>query len=73
MTTEAVLLLALFAFLLFGAFMGENGPRAVFNRSGPRLGARIEKHLATGQGFKVDGAKAPTWERPESAPDAGTF
>lgn len=73
MTTEAVLLLGLFVFLLLGAFIGDSGPRAVFNRSGPRLGARIEQHLATGQGFTLDGAKVPSWQRPDAAPPAGAF
>lgn len=73
MTTEAVLLLGLFAFLLLGAFMGPSGPRNVFNSSGPRLGARLEQHISTGQGFQVQGARVPTWERPETNEPAGTF
>lgn len=73
MTTEAVLLLGLFAFLLLGAFMGENGPRSVFNKSGPRLGARLEQHISTGQGFQRNGNRQPAWTRPAGNEPAGTF
>ena len=51
MTTELVILLSLFAFILFGAVMGENGPKATFFKASPMLGARIEKQIETGRGF----------------------
>ncbi len=73
MTTEAVLLLGLFAFLLLGAFLGDSGPRNVFNSSGPRLGARLERHISTGQGFLTKGARAPAWTKPDANEPAGTF
>jgi len=72
MTTEAVLLLGLFAFLILGVFLGDSGPRAVFNRSGPMLGARIEAQLATGQDFLVRGQRNQ-WVKPEGDGPQGTF
>ena len=52
MTTELVLLLSIFAFLIMGAFLGDMGPMATFKKSGPRLGARIERNISTGNGFR---------------------
>lgn len=55
MTTELVLLLSIFAFVLLGAFVGEgSGPGYAFLTGGPHLGARIEMHLATGHGFPTE-------------------
>ena len=69
MTTELVLLLALFAFIVGGAFFGEKGPIQVFGRSGPRLGARIERHISVGREFKANG-QVNQWLRPDgAAPD----
>ncbi|MGE0632997.1 MAG: hypothetical protein AB7O96_11350 [Pseudobdellovibrionaceae bacterium] len=53
MTLEYILLFSIFVLMLFGIFW--NGPRESFVKSGPRLGARIEKNLVTGAGFQVDG------------------
>ncbi len=63
MTTEAVLILGLFVFILLGIFLGDSGPRAVFARSGPRLGARIETHITIGNRFLQNGAENK-WETP---------
>jgi hypothetical protein len=73
-TTEAVLLLCLIAFLLFGAMFSDKGPVSVFKRSGPRLAARVEQNLATGYQFKKasDGA-AIHWERPSNGAPDGKF
>jgi hypothetical protein len=63
MTVEYVLLLSLFVFLVMGALVGT--PMNTFEKAGPRLGARVEKHLATGNGFgTVNGSStAPLkWE-----------
>jgi hypothetical protein len=69
MTTELVLLLALFAFILAGGFFGEKGPFKVFEKSGPRLGARLEQQITIGRGFKQDGT-VRAWQRPDvAAPD----
>jgi hypothetical protein len=68
MTTELVLLLSIFAFLIFGAFMGDLGPIATFRKSGPKLGARIERNISTGDGFRdslADG-KGISWKGPQS-------
>ncbi len=49
MTVEYILLLSLFVFLAMGALV--SGPQKSFTNAGPRLGARVEKHLITGDGF----------------------
>ena len=71
MTTELVLLLGLFVFLVGTTLFGEKGPFAMFRKSGPRLGARIERNLTTGREFaKVKGGAYLRWEKPEgAAPD----
>lgn len=61
MTTELLLLLIVFVYIIMGAFIGDSGIEATFKRAGPRLGARVERHLETGAGF--EGA----WEAPEKA------
>ena len=71
MTTELVLLLGLFAFIVGGIFFGEKGPMQVFKRSGPRLGARIERHISIGREFKIKGAQYNQWQAPETAPPDG--
>jgi hypothetical protein len=63
MTTEFILLLGLYAFILLGVFMGENGPKATFTKSAPRLAARIEKNLSTGLNFiPKDTAGTSQWQ-----------
>lgn len=65
MTLESVLLMAVWAFILLGVFFGDLGPREVFRRSGPRLGARIEKNIAVGYRFKdADSGKSIDWVAP---------
>ncbi len=56
MTTELVLILGLYAFILMGVFFGDMGPIATFNKSAPRLAARIERNVTTGRGFKQNEA-----------------
>lgn len=51
MTTELVLILGLYAFILMGVFFGDMGPIATFNKSAPRLAARIERNVTIGKGF----------------------
>lgn len=51
MTTELVLLLGLFVFLLFGIMTGEGSPEDIFSQSAPRLAARVERDLAVGSTF----------------------
>lgn len=52
MTTEFVLLLGLYAFILLGAFLGDRGPMATFRSSGPRFAAKVERNITTGRGFQ---------------------
>ena len=65
MVTELVLLLALWAFILLGVFMGENGPWGTFRSSGPRLAARVERNVSVGFSF-YDRTKNSnvTWSAP---------
>ncbi len=62
MSTEYVLLLGIYGFVLLGAFVGDKGPGATFQEAGPRLGARVERNIATGRGFK-DGRTGRTMIR----------
>ena len=53
MTTELVLLVAVYALILMGVFFNKDiGPMATFKKSGPRLGAKIERDIAIGSQFK---------------------
>lgn len=70
MTLEVTLLASMFALILGGAFFGDNGPLRVFQSSGPRLGARLEKHIATGRGFTVKG-QANQWNMPPTRAPTG--
>ena len=60
MTVEYVLMLAAFALLLMGSIM--NGPVTAFSNTGPKLAARIERHLVTGDGFHP-GGQLVQWEQ----------
>jgi hypothetical protein len=51
-TTEFILLLGLYAFILLGAFLGEKGPVATFKSAGPRLAAKVEKDISIGKDWK---------------------
>ncbi len=62
MTTELVLLLGLFAFILLGVLTST--PKETFFQSGPRLGARIERQIIIGEQFKVKG-QTLNWAAPE--------
>lgn len=73
MVTELVLLLGLFAFIVGPVFFGDHGPMKVFQRSGPRLAARIERHVSIGREFKVKGGQYNQWQAPDSAPPDGTL
>ncbi len=63
MTVEYVLLLSLFVFLVMGSLV--NGPQKSFQNAAPKLGARVEKHLITGDGFGQSSGNGVTplrWE-----------
>lgn len=68
MTTELVLLLSLFAFLLLGPLIGDSGPGSTFSKSAPRLGARIEKELMTGMRFTPKRSRN-LWQAPPGGGD----
>jgi hypothetical protein len=53
MTTELVVLLAIFVFVTLTAFFGPNGPIQVYKNSGPKLAARIENQISSGTSFSV--------------------
>jgi len=66
-TTEFVLLLGIYSFLVLGAFLGDLGPVATFKKSAPRLAARIERNISVGDGFRQPSAsngKAVRWMSP---------
>ena len=56
MTTELVLLLTIFMFVVIGIF---KTPTKTFEEAGPRLGIRIEKQIETGQGFNKKSLETP--------------
>lgn len=60
MTIEYILLLSLFVFIVMGTFM--KAPKESFLNSGPRLGARVEKQLSTGDGFNYGPKGKLQWE-----------
>jgi hypothetical protein len=72
MTTELVLLLGLFVFILGGTFLGERGPRQVFEEAAPRLGARVEQNIAIGHRFRFREGQAIQWERPNGPAPTGS-
>jgi hypothetical protein len=61
-TVEVILLLCIFVFTLFGVLT--QGPTNSFLKSGPRLGARVERQLITGDGFIAEGTAKNQWKRP---------
>lgn len=72
MTTELVLLLGLFVFILGGAFLGDKGPRKVFEEAAPKLGARVEQHIVIGHRFPFENGKKVNWKKPDGAPPLGS-
>ena len=61
MTAELVLLLAVYAMFIIALFLDpEHGAVHTFKDNLPRLSARIEKHVVTGNDF----AKEMQWEKP---------
>ena len=65
MTVELVLLMSLYAFIVMGVFLGDFGPIETFKKSAPRLGAKIERNLSTGWGFrKATDKDKVNWVKP---------
>jgi hypothetical protein len=61
MTIEYVLLIVCFFMIGLKSFF--SAPREAFRDYGPVLGARVEKHLATGHGFRDESGKAFQWNQ----------
>jgi hypothetical protein len=59
-TIEYILLLVAIFGVSLKFFIG--APRDAFQKSGPRLAARVEKHIATGTGFVAGDKGAFKWE-----------
>jgi len=66
MTVELVLLVGIYGFLIIGAFLGDLGPIETFKNSAPRLAARVERNISTGDGFRnsKDGLGV-NWVKPD--------
>jgi hypothetical protein len=66
-TTELILILGLYAFILLGTFLGDRGPIATFKQSAPRLAAKIEKDISIGKNFNdaARGGPSVTWQDPD--------
>lgn len=64
MTVELVLLLGIYVFIVLGAFLGDLGPIETFKKSAPRLAARIERNISTGDGFRVSKDQGVNWIPP---------
>lgn len=58
MTIEYILLLSVF--VLFVMKVSFFGPYNAFKNAAPKLGARVEKHMITGERFSSDGKKPAT-------------
>ncbi len=63
MTIEYVLLLICVFAIGMKAFV--SAPKAAFKEGAPRLGARIEKQIATGEGFRMNGQRVNWTSEPE--------
>ncbi len=62
MTTELILLLAIYFLLIVGVFVGDLGPIQTFHRSAPRLAAQIERDISIGHAFQSeDVSKGMRW------------
>ncbi len=56
MAIEYILLLSIFVLFLMKVIY--TGPNDAFKNAGPKLGARVEKHLITGDRFSLSEGKA---------------
>lgn len=61
MLIEYILLLTAFVFILFKPIY--NVPQQAFSNAGPKLGARVEKHLETGSGYARTGSSTIEWKK----------
>lgn len=65
MTTELVLLLGLYAFIVIGVFLGDKGPIETFKKSAPRLAAKVERNVSVGHKWTKKGetGRLPGWKK----------
>ena len=64
-TVEAILLIFLYAFILFPALIkSDYSPINIFKTSGAFLGARIERDMTIGRDFKNRNGEPVRWEEP---------
>lgn len=61
MLVEYILLITAFVFILFKGVYSV--PQQAFSKAGPKLGARIEKHLETGRGYENAIEGSPEWKK----------
>jgi len=62
MTVEYVLLLTMFVVFGMGPIF-KDGPLSAYQKGAPKLAARVEKHLITGDRFSTDSASTTTeWQ-----------
>ncbi len=75
MTIEVILLLAISVFFFLGTMVADFGGKGFFPTSAPRLAARLERNLITGDGFVDRNGKGVEWELPNQTKgtDIGTF
>lgn len=67
MIVEYIILLTFFALVVSSVIVG--GLKGTFTNSGPLLGARVEKHIETGTGFKLgDKGRGFPWEQAPKKP-----
>jgi hypothetical protein len=67
MTVELILLLCLSVFLVLGTMVKDFGGKGFFPKSAPRLAARLERNISTGEGFVDSNGVAYRWENPKDA------
>ncbi len=73
MTIEVILLFAISVFLILGSMWKDFGSQGFFPTSAPRLAARLERNLTTGDGFVDAAGVGVKWERPANAVDNGSL
>ena len=68
MTVELILLLVLSVFLFLGTLWKDFGNKGFFPTSAPRLAARLERNLITGDGFVDANGVNVAWVIPKAQP-----
>ncbi len=73
MTIEVILLFALSVFLFLSTMWSDFGSKGFFPTSAPRLAARIERNLMTGDGFIDASGNGIQWKKPPNNANTGSF